>query len=430
MPTLNSNIVFNLPVTKSFLQQYAIVHHQFGLSYRGIKYSLETLFDVKRSIGWVYNVLHDASQKAKELNYQEDLSEIKISANDELYDGNKPILTSVCTNSLYCPLLKKTPNRSADTWAKELTELSHKLYVPSSVILDGLNSLHAGHLRAFEDINIIYDTFHIIKDLNDLKRFANHRLRSSKTNLEAILTKLKKAKDEKKIKLLNAQEKVAEASYHKALILHKDIAILNSWMQHDILVVAGYDYQTRLNLLSFIADEFEILEPQMEHRIKPIRRTLQKKADKLLGFVKELENDLTLYANEIGCSVYWLWQICYSERYSQNHSKYYQFIEHIKNGLKHKYYKVHQAVIAIMGEVEKASSVVENLNGRIRKFLQNHIHVSQDILDLFRFIINHKEFERSRCEHRKGKSPSEVLHGKAHKHWLELLGFELFKQAA
>ena len=41
-----------------------------------------------------------------------------------------------------------------------------------------------------------------------------------------------------------------------------------------------------------------------------------------------------------------------------------------------------------MDEIEKASSVVENLKGRIRKFGWAHIHVSQDILDLLRFAIN------------------------------------------
>ena len=83
-----------------------------------------------------------------------------------------------------------------------------------------------------------------------------------------------------------------------------------------------------------------------------------------------------------------------------------------------------------MNEIEKASSVVENLNGRVRRFLRNHIHVSQEILELFRFIINSSVFERSRCAHRHGKSPSEVLHDKPHQHWLELLGYKLFKQAA
>ena len=88
-----------------------------------------------------------------------------------------------------------------------------------------------------------------------------------------------------------------------------------------------------------------------------------------------------------------------------------------------------------MCEIEKASSVVENLNGRIRKFIMNHIHVSQESLNLLRFILNHREFERSRCDHREGKSPAEVLLSirmkvNGHDHWLEQLGYKLFKQAA
>ena len=168
----------------------------------------------------------------------------------------------------------------------------------------------------------------------------------------------------------------------------------------------------------------------MPHRIQPVRKALQAKADKILGFVKNLEDELIAYDDILKCDVYWLWKLCYAQRYDKNGNAYYQYILPIIKRLKHKFYETENAVIAIMNEIEKASSVVENLNGRIRKFLMNHIHVSQDILDLLRLVINHREFERSRCEHRQGKSPSQVLHKQDHKHWLEMLGYKLFKQAA
>ena len=209
-----------------------------------------------------------------------------------------------------------------------------------------------------------------------------------------------------------------------------DLSTLDSWFQHDILKVAGYDYQTRYDLLQFIAKELELVEKQMFHRIQPVRKTLQAKADKILGFVKNLEAELIAYADILNCDVYWLWKLCYAQRYDKNGNAYYQHIFPIIKRLKHKFYETENTVIAIMNEIEKASSVVENLNGRIRKFLMNHIHVSQDILDLLRLIINHREFERSRCEHRQGKSPSQVLHKQDHQHWLEMLGYKLFKQAA
>ena len=55
MPNQNQEILFYLPITKQRLEEYALVHFQQGTSYRGILYSFETLFDLKRSIGWCHN---------------------------------------------------------------------------------------------------------------------------------------------------------------------------------------------------------------------------------------------------------------------------------------------------------------------------------------------------------------------------------------
>lgn len=40
-----------------------------------------------------------------------------------------------------------------------------------------------------------------------------------------------------------------------------------------------------------------------------------------------------------------------------------------------------------------------------------------------------KAYARSGRPERKGKSPTELMTGKSHPHWLELLGFERFRQA-
>ena len=431
MPNQNQEILFHLPITKQWLEQYALVHFQQGTSYRGVIYSFETLFDLKRSIGWCHNVIYNASDKAQLLHKDEDLSKIAISANDEVFDGTKPILTSVCTNSLYCPLLQKSDDRKAETWETVLKDLiNNHDYHPHSFILDGSNALQAGHKQALENATIIYDTFHITSDFKDMKRFVSHQLKSIKTNLNIAIEKLEKAKHEHKILKLKRQKAVAQRKYNQVLQLYQTMATLDSWFQYDILKVAGYDYQTRYELLQFIASELQAVESKMPHRIAPVRKTLQNKADKILGFVKNLEMELIDYAEFLGCDVYWLWKLCYAQRYDKHRSPYYQYILPIRKRLKHKFHEIENTVIAIMDEIEKASSVVENLNGRVRKFLMNHIHVSQEVLDLLRLIINHREFERSRCEHRQGKSPAQVLHQKNHKHWLEMLGYTLFKQAA
>ena len=67
MPTQNSEILFHLPITKKWLEQYVLFNHQFGLSYRDVKYGLETLFDTDRSVWWIHNIINNAANTATQL---------------------------------------------------------------------------------------------------------------------------------------------------------------------------------------------------------------------------------------------------------------------------------------------------------------------------------------------------------------------------
>jgi len=72
--------------------------------------------------------------------------------------------------------------------------------------------------------------------------------------------------------------------------------------------------------------------------------------------------------------------------------------------------------------------MVENLNSRLRNYFFLRRHIGNDYLDLLRFFLNHRRFMRSERIERVGKSPVELLTGKQHSHWLELLGFERFSR--
>ncbi|MBI2504841.1 MAG: hypothetical protein HYW07_16615, partial [Candidatus Latescibacteria bacterium] len=72
----------------------------------------------------------------------------------------------------------------------------------------------------------------------------------------------------------------------------------------------------------------------------------------------------------------------------------------------------------------------ENLNSRLRNYFFLRKHLGPEYLDLLRFFLNHRRFLRSEHPERVGQSPAEILTGKAHPHWLELLGFERFKKCA
>jgi hypothetical protein len=94
-----------------------------------------------------------------------------------------------------------------------------------------------------------------------------------------------------------------------------------------------------------------------------------------------------------------------------------------------KFYAVLEAVVCAMENTHRSSSMVENLNGRLRNYFYLRRNLSQGYLDLLRFYLNHKVFMRSDRPERVGKSPIGLLTGKAHPHWLELLGYELFRKS-
>ena len=87
------------------------------------------------------------------------------------------------------------------------------------------------------------------------------------------------------------------------------------------------------------------------------------------------------------------------------------------------YHAVSVAVAEVRGRVVRASSVIENLNSRLRGYFFLRRHLGSDYLALLQFFLNHRRFLRSEHAERVGKSPAELLTGAAHGHWLELLGF-------
>ena len=89
-----------------------------------------------------------------------------------------------------------------------------------------------------------------------------------------------------------------------------------------------------------------------------------------------------------------------------------------------------EAVIMALNSTERTSSMVENLNSRLRPYLFSRREIGNGYLGLLRFFLNHKPFERSDNANRKGKSPAELLAGKPHPHWLEMLGYTRFSRAA
>ena len=72
----------------------------------------------------------------------------------------------------------------------------------------------------------------------------------------------------------------------------------------------------------------------------------------------------------------------------------------------------------IIGSTRRASSLVENVNSRLRPYMNIKKHVSSKFYSLIQLYLNTKKYRRSRIASRVGRSPVEILTGE---HWPEFI---------
>jgi hypothetical protein len=118
--------------------------------------------------------------------------------------------------------------------------------------------------------------------------------------------------------------------------------------------------------------------------------------------------------------------LCELEALDQRAPVYWQRTARWQSLLKDRWYPIHQAVLGAMAQTPRASSLVENLNSRLRSYFFLRREIGHGYLDLLRFYLNHRRFLRSDRPERVGKSPAELLTGQSQPRWLELLGYTRF----
>jgi hypothetical protein len=118
--------------------------------------------------------------------------------------------------------------------------------------------------------------------------------------------------------------------------------------------------------------------------------------------------------------------LCEIEALDQRCDLYWQRTARWQSPLKERWYPIQQTVLEAMAQTPRASSVVENLNGRLRSYFFLRREIGHGYLHLLRFFLNHRRFARSDRPERVGKSPAELLTEQAHPHRLEILGYTRF----
>jgi len=428
----DSEVLFYLPVTKEWLRQFvvvlALVCHS---SLRGIIQAASVLLDTVLSLGTVHNYLHSVVKSARRINADEDLSAIKVGAHDEIFQSRKPILVGADVRSTYCYLLAQEQSRGGNAWGVHLLDLQDKGLKPDYTIADGGRGLRAGQAEAWPGVPCHGDVFHALRDMGRLKTYLENRAYGTITARDKMERKMERAKRRTRHNnKLSKKLGVTRIAERNAVELAEDVAILLSWMRDDILAVVGPDPDSRRELFDFVIKELREREPLALHRIRPVRRKLENQRDDLLAFAAVLEEQLAKLAGEYKVPLCLVRAVYELQGFSETDACRWWREQELRDKLGPNFYPVKAAVIEIIGETIRASSIIENLNSRLRNYFFLRRHLGPEYLDLLRFFLNHRRFMRSRRSEREGRSPAELLTGQSHPHWLELLGFGLFKRSA
>ena len=332
--------------------------------------------------------------------------------------------------STYCYLLSAEEHRDADTWGVRLLELSERGFHPDATIADFAGGLRAGQAEALPGVPCRGDVFHALHTAMPLLRYLDNR------GYDAIATHSRlhqrQARSEhrqgRKDRSLAAQLRYARESETQAVALADEVSALIDWLRQDVLAVSALNYASRCALYDWIVAELQVRESLCPHKIRPVRCLLENQRGALLAFAKQLDADLLALAEEHALPSTAIEETRQVLSLPARSAERWQREQVLWQRWGCRYGVWREAVAALRSKVVRASSVIENLNSRLRGYFFLRRHLGGDSLALLQFFLNHRRFVRSEHGDRVGQSPAELLSGESGPHWLELLGYTRFSR--
>jgi hypothetical protein len=421
-------VLFELPVTKSWLRQVILGLVLCGhSSFRGVIEICRDLFDYPLSVGTVHNVVRQAVDQARLCNRGQDLRAVRIGGHDEIFQVGLPVLVGVDVCSTYCYLLSLEEHRDADTWGVRLLELQERGFAPEAVIADAGSGLRAGQAQALPQVPCRSDVFHALQESYTVVRLLEERAYDAMSACQKL--EHEQARQDRQGRFdrkLSGKLQYARTVGAQAIALADDVALLVGWLRLDILSLAGPAYADRQAMYDFILAELKAREPACSQRLKPLIRYLKNQRDDLLAFAAQLDDELASVASHFQVAPHVVRELFSVRSLDPDWPQRYRREMPLRRQLGERYFPLSQAVDHILQHTVRASSVVENLNSRLRGYFFLRRHLGADYLALLQFFLNHRRFLRSEHPERMGRSPAEILTNQTHPHWLEMLGYHRF----
>ena len=408
-----------IELNKEFIKRAILILTLYCRStLEGIQRALEQMFQIKPSIGYISGVINEAAQRAQAFDDGIRLEGIKQGANDEIFQGGTPILTGIDAESSYIYLLEEAKDRTSETWETYMEDRKECGLELDTSINDGAAGLIAGVSKTYPEAEIQRDVFHgeyeLGKEVSKVERKAYAGIKEEDDLRSRAAGKRPHQRTREKL-----EKAIPKAE--EAIKAYDIINILYTWLK-ELFGFSGYSYEETVALVRFVLDEMEKAAadfPGLRKECEKIRKALPS----LLSFINRLEKAMGQSAGELGIP-FEAFQLMYRQLRFGITTQEYQDIEYqLVRMLMEKYNVARMEFQKLLRKIKKASSLVENLNGRIRDYIDIKRIIPTRFFVLLKVYFNTKRYKRSRCPERVGKSPLELLTGKPQPEFLEALGY-------
>ena len=371
------------------------------------------------SKGKIGNIRKGAAEKAIAFDESIQLDAIKEIATDEIFQQGKPVLTGIDLDTYYVVFIDAEEDRSGETWAKCFDKQKSRGLAPEVNVSDGAAGLKKGVEQAFPGILQQADVFHMLRNLGrEVQGIEKHALSELNAYYDAhykIFVRKRGNSDKKVSNLFWKLRGEIDGVLHRT----DEVLILFDWLQESV-GFTGECYEVSKRLCEWILDEMAQRFPERQKYQQAIR-SFRAHLGELLTFLVRLEQKMTEKSKDfphIGVSDF---RLMYQQRRTISALAWEYMEVRLWRRFGNRLLEAREALEKMLLSTHRASSMIENLNGRLRCFMDLKREIPEQFLILIKVYFNTKKQMRSRHDEWKGTSALDRLTGKQTPEFLDIV---------
>ena len=396
---------------------------------------------VTRSFGSIQSLLIEAQEKARVFNDTVDLSQIKVAALDEMYSQNAPVLAGVDLASGYLPSLELCESRSSEDWEAVLERAKSQGLDLEIVVKDAALGIACGVKAVFPHAQQRDDCFHVLYDMNKVRRKIKSHAYNAIENEYSLQKKLAKL-DKQNQSTKDTSDDIEET---QKLYIKAQGKCQEKIEQFELFETAA---KLIIEAMQYVHPETGELysgsrvEMMMKSAANALRTIQQYHCQKLATYIDNRATGIAYAAHALdvelavltpqfsrsqvsrGCLLLRLLDELKKQKMIQNHHKKYQFFQALFHNLQKKLGKKLEDLLdrirALLEKRYRASSAIEGFNSVLRPYLYLRKGVNQSFLELFKAWYNLRTRRQGRY---KGTSAHECISGQKVDDWLSMIGY-------